>query len=281
MGGRQWRDGATFRLFAGRGGALTACGAANFAAAPCEFARKLAARPHGSAGGWAGDGALVRLLFWVGRAGVTLGAAQTRQGTSGSLDSPFAAASSGETGCEPKNAGAAPRPSRDCAVSAYLPFPRNASQQSSRDHRGEDCVNLERQQLGAGSACWALPRPAKEPQVPWILHLLPRLRAKRGANPKTQAQPRDHRGTAPSVRTYLFPETHRSSRAATIAAKTASTLSGSSWVQAQPAGRCPDPPRNLRFLGFSICCRVFGRNAVQPKNTGAAPRPSRRRLRQP
>ena len=24
---------------------------------------------------------------------------------------------------------------------------------------------------------WALPRPAKEPQVPWILHLLPRLRA--------------------------------------------------------------------------------------------------------
>ena len=153
IGGRQWRDEATFRLFAGRGGALTACGAANFAAAPCEFARKLAARPHGSAGGWAGDGALVRLLFWVGRAGVTLGAAQTRQGTSGSLDSPFAAASSGETGCEPQSAGAVPRPSRDCAVSSYLPFPRNASQQSSRDHRGEDCVNLERQQLGAGSAC--------------------------------------------------------------------------------------------------------------------------------
>ncbi len=131
--------------------------------------------------------------FWVGRAGVTLGAAQTRQGTSGSLDSPFAAASSGETGCEPK----------------------------------------------------------------------------------TQAQPRDHRGTAPSVRTYLFPETHRSSRAATTAAKSASTLSGSNWVQAQPAGRCPDPPRNLRFLGFSICCRVFGRNGVRTQNAGAAPRPSR------
>ena len=65
---RQWRDGATFRLFAGRGDALTACGAANFAAAPCEFARKLAARPHGSAGGWAGEGALVRLLF-LSRAG--------------------------------------------------------------------------------------------------------------------------------------------------------------------------------------------------------------------
>ncbi len=24
------------------------------------------------------------------------------------------------------------------------------------------------------------------------------------------------------------------------------------------AGRCPDPPRNLRFLGFSVCCRAFG-----------------------
>ena len=189
MGERQWRDGATFRLFAGRGGALTACRAANFAAAPCEFARKLAARPHGSARGGREKGALVRLLFWVGRAGVTLGAAQTRQGTLGSLDSPFAAASSGETGCEPK----------------------------------------------------------------------------------TQAQPRDHRGTAPSVRTYLFPETHRSSRAATIAAKTASTLSGSSWVQAQPAGRCPDPPRNLRFLGFSICCRVFGRNGVRTQKRRRSP----------
>ena len=78
--GRQWRDGATFRLFAGRGGALTACGAANFAAAPCEFARKLAARPHGSAGdGWK-KGRWFASWFWFGRAGVTLGAAQTRLG---------------------------------------------------------------------------------------------------------------------------------------------------------------------------------------------------------
>ena len=88
----------------------------------------------------------------------------------------------GRNAVQPKNTGAAPRPSRDCAVSSYLPFPRNAPQQSSRDHRGEECVNLERQQLGAGSACrgkecvnlerqqlgagsacWALPRPAKKP----------------------------------------------------------------------------------------------------------------------
>ena len=64
-------DGATFRLFAGRGGALTACGAANFAAAPCEFARKLAARPQGSTGAWAGEGAWIRLLF-LGSGGLGL-----------------------------------------------------------------------------------------------------------------------------------------------------------------------------------------------------------------
>ena len=141
--------------------------------------------------GSGGLGLRARTWFerWRGR--VTLGAAQTRQGTLGSLDSPFAAAPSGET----------------------------------------------------------------------------------QFNPKTQAQPRDHRGTAPSVRTYLFSETHRSSRAATTAAKTASVLSGSNWVQAQPAGRCPDSPRNLRFLGFSICCRAFGRNGVRtPKKTQAQPR---------
>ena len=70
------------------------------------------------------------------------------------------------------------------------------------------------------------------------------------------------------------------------------------------AGRCPDPPRNLRFLGFSICCRVFGRNGVraqkrrrspatiaglrrqfvltfsQKRTAAVEPRPSRRRVRQ-
>ena len=51
-----------------------------------------------------------------------LGAAQTRQGTLGSLDSPFAAASSDETGCESQNAGAVPRWSRGCAcVFGFVP----------------------------------------------------------------------------------------------------------------------------------------------------------------
>ena len=27
-------------------------------------------------------------------------------------------------------------------------------------------------------------------------------------------------------------------------------------------GLCPHPPRNLRFLGFSICCRPFGRRTL-------------------
>ena len=140
------------------------------------------------------------------RAMGTLGAAQTRQGTSGSLDSPFAAASSGETGCEPKNAGAAPRPSRGCAVSSYLPFPRNAPQQSSRDHRGEDCVNLERQQLGAGSAC------------------------RSGAR-------RDHRAAAPSHTAASPIETHPRRQAATMAAQPSPPKRGSDWVQAQPASQ--------------------------------------------
>ena len=27
-------------------------------------------------------------------------------------------------------------------------------------------------------------------------------------------------------------------------------------------GLCPHPPRNLRFLGFSFCCRLFGRTSL-------------------
>ena len=67
---KQWRDGATFRLFAGRGGALTACGAANLAAAPCEFTRKLAARPHGSAGGGREKGRWFAFCFGSGGLGL-------------------------------------------------------------------------------------------------------------------------------------------------------------------------------------------------------------------
>ena len=36
------------------------------------------------------------------------------------------------------------------------------------------------------------------------------------------------------------------------------------------AGRCPDPPRNLRFLGFSFCCRLFGRTDASPQSIGAS-----------
>ena len=30
-------------------------------------------------------------------------------------------------------------------------------------------------------------------------------------------------------------------------------------------GLCPHPPRNLRFLGFSICCRLFGRRTLRTR----------------
>ena len=30
-------------------------------------------------------------------------------------------------------------------------------------------------------------------------------------------------------------------------------------------GLCPHPPRNLRFLGFSFCCRVFGWRGISDK----------------
>ena len=42
------------------------------------------------------------------------------------------------------------------------------------------------------------------------------------------------------------------------------------------AGRCPDPPRNLRFLGFSFCCRVFGRWTADVQGSRwALPRPAK------
>ena len=114
-----------FRLFPWHVGALNACGAFNFAAAPWKFARKLAARPTGSARhGWkigvfrpycfldsgglglrtnafAHFSALAPLRF-VGTthphahlrptSKATAGSARTRQGTLGSLDPPSAVA---------------------------------------------------------------------------------------------------------------------------------------------------------------------------------------------
>ena len=119
----------TFRLFPMRGGELTACGAVNIAAAHWKFARKLARPPSCVRVTWAQSGRFrpccfpvraggvtdggfgqfavllpgsgvrsvePRPFLFAERAGATAGSARTRQGTLGSLDSPFAAASSDE-----------------------------------------------------------------------------------------------------------------------------------------------------------------------------------------
>ena len=70
---------------------------------------------------------------------VTLGSAQTRQGTLGSLDSPSAAASSTERRSA-LNRRRKPRPSRRSAVISYFAPTRNAPQRSSADHRRADRV---------------------------------------------------------------------------------------------------------------------------------------------
>ena len=70
---------------------------------------------------------------------VTLGSAQTRQGTVGSLDSPSAAASSTERRSALKHRRK-PRPSRRSAVISYFALTRNAPQRSSADHRRADRV---------------------------------------------------------------------------------------------------------------------------------------------
>ncbi len=95
--------------------------------------------------------------------------------------------------------------------------------------RTRACLSVERVRLRR-----ALPAPAKEPQVPWNLHLLPPLRTTGTANPNAGAS-RDHRGAAPSPRTNLAPETHPSGQAATTAAQPASPQRGSSWQRALPA----------------------------------------------
>ena len=176
-----------FRLFPWHVGALNACGAFNFAAAPWKFARKLAARPTGSARhGWkigvfrpcrfldsgglglrtnafAHFSTLAPLRF-VGTthphahlrptSKATAGSARTRQGTLGSLDPPSAAAPSVERRFFTRRRRE-PRPSRRSAVSTNFAHTRNASQRSSADHRRADRVAQTRQQLRAGSACQA------------------------------------------------------------------------------------------------------------------------------
>ena len=70
---------------------------------------------------------------------VTLGSAQTRQGTLGSLDSPSAAASSTERRSTLKHRRK-PLPQRRSAVASHLVLTRNAPQRSSADHRRADRV---------------------------------------------------------------------------------------------------------------------------------------------
>ena len=108
-------------------------------------------------------GAFVPTDSWFGRAEVTdeglsfrrtsqatAGSARTRQGTSGSLEPPFAAAPSDDGHCEPKRRRK-PRPPRHSAVASHQPHTRNVSQQSSRHLGGVDCVAAARQQLRAAS----------------------------------------------------------------------------------------------------------------------------------
>ena len=56
----------------------------------------------------------------------------------------------------------------------------------------------------------------------------------------------------------------------------------SSTIELSHGGLCPHPPRNLRFLGFSFRCRLFGRTSLCTQrhstlNRRRKPRPPRRR----
>ena len=184
-----------FRLFPWHVGALNACGAFNFAAAPCKFARKLAARPTGSARhGWkigmfrpccfldsgglglrtnafAHFSALAPLRF-VGTthphahlrptSKATAGSARTRQGTLGSLDPPSAAAPSDEPSFHLETQAQA----ATTAAQRRLPElrshqKRTPAQRSSADHRRADRAASARQQLRAASGRRRKPRPPR------------------------------------------------------------------------------------------------------------------------
>ena len=169
-----------FRLFPWRGGSLSAYRADNNAATPRKFARKLAARPTGSAqhrreierfrpycfpdsGGLGLRQTLLGIFPRLFRSvsldrhirtphhrpssQVTLGSAQTRQGTLGSLDSPSAAASSTERRST-LNRRRKPRPSQLPrllrSVSSEQPIRTPTFDQRAKPRR-------------------ALPAPAKEP----------------------------------------------------------------------------------------------------------------------
>ena len=99
---------------------------------------------------WLGGGYLVSSLLVLGSGGrrgygrrhffrrrswVTAGSARTRQGTLGSLEPPFAAASSDDGRFFPQGRRK-PRPARRSAVGYEQPHTRNAPQRASRHHGG-------------------------------------------------------------------------------------------------------------------------------------------------
>ena len=107
-------------------------------------------------------------------------------------------------------------------------------------------------------ARWALPRPAKEPQVPWILHLLPCFWSV--ATRKIAGSSGDHRRAEPSGRTS--PDQKRTAGA-----------------------ERPPRPRGLRRFCAVAVARRLSRPAWAPSMTarqrllaGAAGRPTRRPL---
>ena len=127
---------------------------------------------------WLGGGYLVSSLLVLGSGGrrgygrrhffrrrswITAGSARTRQGTLGSLEPPFAAASSDEGRCKTKRRRK-PLPQWRSAVSYEQPCTRNVPQRTSRHHGGAVRVTFVRQQLAAGTA---RPRQRLRPDSVW------------------------------------------------------------------------------------------------------------------
>ena len=134
---------------------------------------------------WLGGGYLVSSLLVLGSGGrrgygrrhffrrrswVTAGSARTRQGTLGSLEPPFAAASSDDGRFFPQGRRK-PRPARRSAVGYEQPHTRNAPQRTSRHHGGAARVAHCASAVGCGhcppasaTACKLSLRSLKFPQ---------------------------------------------------------------------------------------------------------------------
>ena len=68
-----------------------------------------------------------------------------------------------------------------------------------------------------------------------------------------------------AVREGFVPTVFRFGRAGvTVGGSSLFSCVPSSSAESGYGGLCPHPPRNLRFLGFSFCCRLFGRKDISP-----------------